>query len=390
MSRCSNIDTGLTALVVTSINAAVLRDPTSEFTIEKVTLDQPRTGELMIRVVGAGLCHTDLLARSMPAGHYSLPMIFGHEGSGVVVETGPGVSAFRPGDIVVVSFTSCGQCELCLRGEPAYCVHFNQLNVSGTRLDGSPGAVDAHGAPVNARWFGQSTLAEYALVNERSCVAAPADAPLELLGPLGCGVQTGAATVVETMRVKPGESLVVFGTGTVGLSSIMAARLVGASEIIAVDLHARRRELALSLGATHALDGADPELIPQIRDLTAGGACYAIETTGVPEVIRGAIAALRSRGFCALVGVSTQPVELPPNALSGGRVLSYVMEGGAVPQNFIPRMITSWRKGRFPFDALIKTYPLDAINDAERDSGLGHCVKPVLIPGLVRPNATTM
>lgn len=361
-------------------DAAVLRDPTGRFSIEQVCLEEPGPGELLVRVVGAGLCHTDLLARSMPAGHYALPMIFGHEGSGVVVETGPGVTAFRPGDPIIMSYESCGACYLCRRGDPAYCESFNRLNVSGKRLDGSAGAVDRHGTAVGARWFGQSSFAQYALASERNCVSAPPDEPLELLGPLGCGVQTGAATVIETMRIQPGDSLVVFGSGTVGLSAVMAARLAGASPIVVTDLHASRRDLALTLGATHAFDGADPDIVKQVGEATGGGACYAIETTGVPSVIRAAVASLRPRGFCALVGVSTLSMELPPNALSGGRTLSYLMEGGAVPQDFIPRLISFWQRGLFPFDRLISTYPLSAINDAEADCAHGRSVKPVLIP----------
>jgi len=362
-------------------DAAVLRDPKGHFAIEEVTLDQPRAGEVLVDVVATGLCHTDLLARSMPTGHYQLPMIFGHEGAGVVAGVGPGVTAFTPGDPVIMSFDSCGRCQQCRRGEPAYCDSFNQLNGSGRRMDGSAGAADASGCAVGARWFGQSSFAGSALVSERSCVAAPRDVPLELLGPLACGVQTGAASVIETMRIRPGQSIAVFGSGTVGLSAIMAARVAGAAEIIAVDVLENRRELALQLGATHALDGSDPDLAALICDLTDGGACYALETTGKASVIRMAVASLRRRSFCGLVGVGTEPIELAPDALGAGRTLSYLLEGGAVPQNFIPRLITLWRRNEFPFDQLITTYPMAAINEAERDCISGRCVKPVLIPG---------
>lgn len=361
--------------------AAVLRGSSDAFVVEDVRLEEPRAGELLIQVVGCGLCHTDLLARSMPPGHYALPMIFGHEGSGIVVQSGPGVSAFAPGDGVIISFDWCSRCTMCQRGEPAYCESFNLLNASGRRPDGSAGAVDAAGSPVSARWFGQSSFAGYAVASERACVMAPPDVPLELLGPLGCGVQTGAASVIETMRIRPGESLAVFGAGTVGLSAVMAARMAGAAEIIAVDVLDSRRSLALELGATYAFDGADPEVVDLVRDATGGGVCYALETTGHPQVIAAAVAALRPRGFCGLVGVSTKPTNLAPNALGGGRTMSFLMEGGAVPRNFIPQLIRSWQQRKFPFDQLISTYPLNAINEAERDCAVGKCVKPLLLPG---------
>jgi aryl-alcohol dehydrogenase len=361
--------------------AAVLRGATDPFTVEQVILEGPRSGELLIQVVGCGLCHTDLLARSMPAGHYALPMIFGHEASGIVVETGPGVSAFAAGDRVIVSFDSCSRCIMCRRGEPAYCENFNLLNVTGRRPDGSAGAVDADGFDVGARWFGQSSLAQYAVASERACVSAPADAPLELLGPLGCGVQTGAASVLETMRIRPGESLAVFGAGTVGLSAVMAARLAGVADIVVVDVLESRRSLALELGATHVFDRGDPEVVDQLRVATGGGTCYTLETTGHPQVIRAAVAALRPRGFCGLVGVSTKPARLAPDALGAGRTISYLMEGGAVPRNFIPRLIRLWQDSKFPFDQLITPYPLHAINQAESDCTAGKCVKALLLPG---------
>jgi aryl-alcohol dehydrogenase len=203
--------------------------------------------------------------------------------------------------------------------------------------------------------------------------------PLEILGPLGCGFQTGAGSVLLAMRVHPGSSIVIFGAGAVGLAAVMAARIAGAGEIIAVDLHAKRRELALELGATRMLDGADPEISAQIRAWTSGGSDYAFDTTGVSSVVVTALESLHGRGVCGLVGVGGE-IALPPMALGPGRSLTFLIEGSAVPQQFIPRLIRWWQQGQFPFDRLIRTYALDAVNDAERDSLSGETVKPVLLP----------
>lgn len=363
-----------------NVDAAVMREPMSPFAIEAIDMDEPRAGEVLVRVAGAGICHTDVMVRAMPPGTVPLPMILGHEGSGIVESVGPGVVGLRPGDPVVMSFESCGHCELCLAGDPAYCLHFNHLNASGRRLDSSTAARDASGQEVGSRWFGQSSFATYAIATERNLVKVTEDAPLELLGPLGCGVQAGAASVIVAMGMRPAESIAVFGVGTVGLSAVMAAKLIGATTIVAVDLVASRRELAIEFGATHAIDGADPDLAELVKDASGGGVMYSFDTTGVPAVISAAVAVLRARGFCGLVGISPQDIVLSPQALGGGRSISYLVAGGAVPQIFIPQMLDLWRAGRFPFDRLMQTYPLAKINDAEADLLSGASIKPILIP----------
>ncbi|NEA30984.1 NAD(P)-dependent alcohol dehydrogenase [Streptomyces sp. SID13031] len=356
--------------------AAVLRTAHGPFTTETVDLTGPGPGEVLVRVAGVGMCHTDLLARH--GAPVTRPMVFGHEGAGVVEAVGAGVRTVVPGDHVVLSFDSCGWCRRCLTGDPAYCVEFNSRNLSGVRADGSTPMLDVSGDLVSARWFGQSSFATHAIATERNVVVVDRSLPLTMLGPLGCGIQTGAGSVLLALKVRPGSSIAVFGTGAVGLAAVMAARVAGASEIIAVDLHAGRRQLALELGATRAIDGADPDIAAQIVGWT-GGAEFAFDTTGVSSVIATALGSIRERGVCGLVGVGGD-ILLPGGALGGGRVLTYLMEGDAVPQQFIPQLIGLWQRGRFPFDELIRTYPLDAINDAERDMASGETVKPVLIP----------
>ncbi|MGP4017542.1 NAD(P)-dependent alcohol dehydrogenase [Saccharopolyspora sp. 5N708] len=359
-----------------NVHAAVLRGADQPFTVEEVDLAGPGPGEVLVRVAGAGLCHTDFLPRhGLTRPH---PLVVGHEGSGVVEEVGPGVTGVVAGDHVVMSFDSCGRCIRCMGGEPSYCVEFESRNITALRVDGSTPMTDRTGKPLAARWFGQSSCATHAIATERNVVAVDRSLPLQLLGPLGCSIQTGAGSVLLALKVRAGASIAVFGTGAVGLAAVMAARVAGASEIISVDLHANRRELALEFGATRTIDGAAPDVAAQITAWT-GGVDFAFDTTGVSSVVATALASLRERGVCGLVGVGGE-LTLPPRALYGGRVLTYLMEGDAVPQFFIPQLIAFWQRGRFPFDRLIRTYALDAINDAERDSVSGETIKPVLVP----------
>ncbi|HEY4021858.1 MAG TPA: NAD(P)-dependent alcohol dehydrogenase [Pseudonocardiaceae bacterium] len=360
------------------ITAAILRDREAAHTLETVELAEPGPGEVVVRISGVGLCHTDMMPRS-PASFAPLPLILGHEGSGVVTEVGPDVTGIALGDHVIASFDTCGDCANCLAAHPAYCATFLPRNLTGRAVDGSTSAHDASGAEVSVRWFGQSSFASHALVAARNLVVVDPDLPLELLGPLGCGVQSGAASVFNAFGVRPGESIAVFGVGAVGLSAVMAARIAGASTIIAVDRHESRLTLATELGATHTLtSGAD--LAGEIHRITNGGAQYTLDTTGVPEVITAAINALRPTGTCGMIALNQGDLTIAPSTMAFGRTLMGIFEGDAVPRLMIPKLIELWRQGRFPFDRLVSTFPLDRINEAEAAMARGEVVKPVLVP----------
>ncbi|MGF2947546.1 NAD(P)-dependent alcohol dehydrogenase [Mycobacterium sp. Lab-001] len=364
------------------ISAAVLRDHRSPYRIEEVDLAEPGPGQVRVRVVGSGMCHTDTLPR-VPGLTTGPPLIAGHEGAGVVEALGPGVFDLAVGDHVVLSFDSCQSCVNCRAGHPAYCSTFFERNLSGVG-DGAPSPVtDSLGEPVSARWFGQSSFATHANVAARNAVVVDPRAPLQLLGPLGCGVQTGAGAVFNSLRVGVGESITVFGAGAVGLSAVMAATVCGASTIIAVDLHDSRRKLATQLGATHTVDGADTAQVAQaIAEITGDGSQYALDTTGVPSVITTAVRTLRPTGVCGLVGVQLGDLVLDPMALAAGKTVTGIIEGDAAPRVLIPTLLGLWQQGRFPFDTLIATYPLEQINQAEADSLSGTVIKPVLLPQL--------
>ena len=359
----------------TTTTAAVLRDPEAEFTLEEIHLDDVGPTEVLVRIVGAGFCHTDVISRDLAA--YALPAIMGHEGAGVVVEVGSDVRRFQPGDHVVLSFAFCGECAHCLAGHPAYCVNFPGLNMTARNQDGSTSATASDGTPLGNRWFGQSSFARHAIVDQRSVVKVDSDLQLELLGPLGCGIQTGAGAVLRVMKVQPGQSVVVFGAGAVGLSAIMAAKLAGASDIVAVDLHENRLELARELGATRVVLANDPDADDAILNGTLG-LDYALDTTGVEEVMSLATTVVGVDGLIVLVGASMAGFSVHPTQLTGKSV-TYILEGDADPQQFIPELIAHWKAGRFPFDRLVTTFPFEQINEAEEASKSGRAIKPVLL-----------
>ncbi len=359
------------------ITAAVLRDPEGRHELEQLELADPRADEVLVRIVATGMCHTDVMPRA-PISFSPPPIVVGHEGAGIVEAVGADVEGVEVGDHVVLSFDSCGECAACLAGRPPYCETMLMRNLTGRRLDFSTGATDVSGAEVASRWFGQSSFASHAIATARNVVVVDRDAPLELLGPLGCGLLTGAGTVMVAFDAQPGSSVVVFGAGAVGLAAVMAAKAVGCATIIAVDLHEHRLQLATELGATHVIDGAATDLVAQVHAATGTGADYALDTTGVPAVILNALGSLKMGGHAGLVGIQTGDVVLDAAALIG-KTASGILEGDADPKVLIPQLLELWRDGRFPFDRLIEQFPMDQINEAEAASLEGRVVKPVLL-----------
>ena len=335
--------------------------------IESIEMEAPREEEVLVHLAASGICRTDI---DFCDEWYEGPdaLVLGHEGAGLVVRVGKKVKSVQPGDPVVLSYQSCGLCSPCRRGRPTDCEHFWDLNFGFQRLDGS-NALSRSG--VLGHFFGQSSFASHTLATERNLVKVPTDLPLELLAPLGCGLQTGAGTVMNSLAVTKGASIAVFGTGAVGLAAVMAARIVGATPIIGVDIVPGRLALALELGASHAIDNRPGEMAARIAGIT-GGVDYVVETTGLPEMHRLAVEVLNPHGTVALLnGESAE--DLP----EGRRTLG-IREGDAVPQLFIPHLIGLYRDGKFPFDRLVKFYDFREINRAMDDARRGDTVKPVL------------
>jgi aryl-alcohol dehydrogenase len=363
------------------IRAAVVHQKSGPFTVQELELESPRADEVLVRIAGAGVCHTDLVCRDQyfPV---PLPCVFGHEGSGVVEAVGAGVTKVAPGDHVVLSFRSCGKCQPCLAGKPGYCLELYNYNFSGARPDGS--CAHRNGTtPINGSFFSQSSFGTYSLAHVSNTVKISKDVPLEIMGPLGCGIQTGAGAVMNALHPEPGTSIAIFGCGSVGLSAVMGARVSGCATIIAVDLVDARLELARSLGATHVVNpGSVKDAVEKVRYITGGGARYSLECTGLPKVLRQAVDCLTLTGVCGLIGVAPLGTEvaIDMNSILFGRTLRGIIEGDSVPDVFIPRMIELYRQGRFPIDRLITQYALKDIEKAVHDTESGKVVKAVLQP----------
>jgi aryl-alcohol dehydrogenase len=339
-----------------------------------------RADEVLVRLTATGVCHSDVAVRD---GLFPIPrpIILGHEGSGHVERVGVAVKGLKAGDPVVLSYLACGICPSCAHAEPAYCRDFGAANISGLRTDGSS-ALAQSGKTVGGHFFGQSSFAEYSVANVRNVVKVRADAPLELLGPLGCGVQTGAGAVMNALRPRPGSSLVVFGAGGVGLSAAMAAVVEECKQVIVVEPNAGRRAIAKSVGATHVIDpGQSKDLVAEIIALTGGGVNYAVETSGRAEIAQQAFASLAVRGELALIafyGLTTTAAFSLLDFTGKGLKVRGVTEGDAVPADFIPRLVDLHMAGRFPLEKLVKYYPLSAINAAVDDQASGAVIKPIV------------
>lgn len=359
------------------LTAAVVRDAAGGFRIERAYLGQLAPHDVLVEIAGTGMCHTDL-AVSGPAGAVFHPAVFGHEGAGVVVAAGDAVTGAVAGDHVVLSYDSCGCCARCREGRAFFCESWQDLNTGPALAREHAAMVDGEGMPLYATWFGQSSFATHALATETSIVRVPDHLPLDILGPLGCGFLTGAGAVLNALRVRPGESIAVFGAGAVGLAAVMAARICGAGLIVAVDPVQARRDVAKELGATHALDSRD-DLAAEITRLTGGGADYSFDTSGKAAVITTAVNVLRTGGTCGLVAIPDD-LRPDPQAIVFGRTVTGTFLGHSVPQVLIPELIGWWQQGLFPFDALIERFALADINAAAQASISGRVVKPVLIP----------
>jgi aryl-alcohol dehydrogenase len=357
------------------LTAAVSRAPDDPLSLEELTIGSPREDEVLIAVAYAGICHTDINCHRGLA-PTPKPVVLGHEGAGTVVEVGDRVTGVVPGDRVLMTFSSCGSCPSCLRGRPAYCRDALARNFLAARPDGSSAY---GGSGVRSHFFGQSSFATLSIAPARNVVQVPADMPLGHAAVLGCGVMTGAGAVLNSLRVTPGSSVAVFGAGAVGLSAVMAARIAGASTVIAVDAVDSRLSLASRLGATHALSARTASVPEAIADLTGGGADFTVEASGHPVALQQAIDGLGSGGVCAAVGSVSGPVSPSWRDLRlKGATVRGVIEGDANPPVFLPELMRYHAEGRFPFEELIMEYDFVKINDAVADAESGLAVKPLL------------
>lgn len=358
--------------------AAVSPGPGRDFELREVELTDPRDDELVVAITATGLCHTDLGVRdTLPPDAF--PRVLGHEGAGVVEHVGAGVEGIEVGDHVVLSFRACRACDNCRSLGPGYCTSTIALNYLGTRPDGSTTYRDGD-AGLPGSFFGQSSLSRHAIAYADNAVVVDPGLDLTRLGPFGCGFQTGAGTVLNVLQPGVDDALVVYGAGAVGLAALAAAAGAGVRTLVAVDLLEERLAVAASYGAevvnAATLGGS---VVDRVRELTDGGAARALDTTGVPSVLRGAVAALRTRGELAVLGLGPSEATIDVvDVMMNGKVLRGTIEGDSDPHEMVPRLLGLAAQGRFDVDRLVTTYPAEEINTAVADTHAGRTVKPVL------------
>ena len=334
-----------------------------------------------MKIVAAGVCHTDALARDgdMP---FPAPGVLGHEGAGVVAAVGDGVTNVSPGDKVVIGWPWCGACRNCLEGQPRYCLELGPLVIAGSRGDGSTSLRRVDGSPLHSHFFGQSSFASYSVCAASALVPVPADADVSILGPLACGISTGAGAVLNALRPFAGSSIVVYGSGAVGLSAIMAARLTGATHIIAVDRLASRLALARELGATETIDvsvpGTDP--VAAVHEICGGPADFSMDCAGNVDVLRQAADSVGMRGTVALIGGAPAGASFSLDHMSTlwGKKVVGILGGEGRSASLIDDADHAERAGPVPVPPAGQTFPLDQVNEALEASHHGDVIKPVL------------
>jgi alcohol dehydrogenase len=375
------------------VRAAVLREMgrpppyavSQPLSIETIELSPPGRGELCVRVLAAGLCHSDL---SVIAGSRTrpMPMVLGHEATGEVVEVGADVGDFSVGDRVVFSFVPmCGHCEPCAVGRPALCEPGAQANTDGTLLGGGRRWSDATNDPLHHH-LGISGFAEYIVVSAHSAVRIDPELAPEIAALFGCAVMTGVGGVINTAKVMPGESVAVFGLGGVGLAALLGARAASAFPLIAVDVAAEKLALARELGASHCIDARQPDAVVAIRGISRGGVQHAIESVGSEQVLAQAYAATRRGGTTVTVGLpAPQRIFSVPavSLVAEERTVKGSYMGSAVPGRDIPRYVALYRAGLLPVDRLLThRLPLEEINMGFDRLARGEAIRQVVVfPG---------
>ncbi len=365
-----------------SIRALVVEKKDAPFEEQDLELEEPARGEALVRVAAVGVCHTDQITRhgDMPM---PFPAVLGHEGAGIVERVGEGVTQVAPGDKVIIGWPSCGECRNCLDGQPRYCLRTGEALVSGRRFKGERAGTSAYsrnGKPINGHFFGQSSFATHSITSADALVKVPGDTPLEMLGPLACGLGTGAGAVLNEVRPRLGDSVLVVGVGAVGLAAIMAARNSGVTKIIAADLHDTRLEMAEEFGATHTINSGSKDLVDEVRRITGSTVDFALDCTGVIPVIEQMAETVGMLGTLVLVGGAPANARFSLDHLStlwGKRVIG-VLGGGGRSGQLIPALVELHQQGRFPFDKLVRYYELGDIEQALDDSASGEVVKPIL------------
>ena len=359
------------------IKAYVVHEKNGPYQLETVQLDDPKEGEVLVRNVASGICHTDEFGRSQGV-PIVLPLVLGHEGAGVVEKVGPGVTEFAPGDHVGFSYAFCGHCDPCHEHEPYYCDNFNAINFGGTAPDGTT-RLHQDGQDVSM-FFGQSSFATYSVVNAQSVVKADPEIDLAMVAPVGCGIQTGAGAVLNVAHATEKDTVAVYGCGAVGFSAIMAARVAGCKKIIAVGRNDAKLALAAELGATDVVNSKKTDPVEAVRHISDGGATYGVETTGVGPCINQAIQACKYHGTLLALGASgvIDNFNFGYEVMMQMRTVKGSCEGESDIKTFIPQLLDLYKRGEFPIDKIITVYPFAEIDRALQETHDGKAIKAVL------------
>lgn len=362
------------------VKAAVVNQVNGPYEMEELELQEIANDEVVVRVVASGICHSDEALRVGDA-QFPLPAVLGHEGAGIIEQIGSGVTNFKVGDQVVMAYNSCGYCQSCRTGHPSSCNDWTSLNMGGVRPDGRPYFKKSDGTTVS-NFFTQSSFSTHTVTHVNNLIKVDDDADLRIIGPLGCGFLTGAGTVTNGLKPKVGDSIIVFGTGAVGLGALMMAVIEGCSKIVAVDIHDSRLEIAKELGATHTINSMTENLAQLVGEITGGaGFNFSVDTTGVAPVIKASIDVLGIGGIAAPVAVTPNSIEINTtlDLVFANRSVKGVLMGDSIPQFAIPKLIEFYKEGKFSFNKLVKFYKFDEINEASADSNSGATIKPILI-----------
>jgi len=351
--------------------------------IEEIELEDPSYGEALVRIESAGVCHSDL---STIQGILTkpLPIVLGHEAAGIVEKIGPGVTTVAPGDKVVFSFVpTCGKCTPCVSGRPALCEPGNRANAAADLLRGTR-RFRRNGNTIGHH-LGVSGFSEYTVAAEESLVKIPADVPGEIAAVFGCAALTGLGGVIHAARVEPGTSVAIFGAGGVGLMALLGAQLVGAHPIVIVDPVAKKREKALELGATAAIDPSAGDPVQQLKDATGGdGPQFVFEVSGTTRAFEQAALAVGRGGMMVAIGIprgSEKAAVSPALLVYGDRTLRGAFMSSSVPRRDIPRYVALWRAGKLPVEKLISgTMGLERLNEAMDSLASGEAFRTMICP----------
>lgn len=362
------------------MKAAILYEPNTQFKVEEVTIDDPQQGEVLVKLVATGVCHSDLHALQGEM-QCPFPIVLGHEGAGIVEKVGHGVTGLTAGDHVVLSaLVFCGRCSYCVSGRPRLCSLWGRMAVQGT-LPGGVKRLHKDGQDIN-HFYCQSSFAEYAVVNESAAIKVREDAPLDKIALFACGATTGIGAALNAAKVQAGETVVVYGCGGVGLSTVIGANLSGAFPIVAVDVSDEKLERAKELGATHVINASQEEPVRRVLEFTGGGADHAFYCVGGVDIIPQVLRSTKFGGKCIIVGLpprgSTVETWRPGDFLME-KVLTGSILGSSRPSIDIPRYVNLFMSGKLPIDKLVtRTYALDQINDAFAALEKGEGVRNVI------------